>query len=172
GTTLWYLKMLRDECSAPDRLAHVLATIRYAVELLIRAPETVSLQGEPPGLQPVSRQPFRALMPAAAELHPRVEDAFEGIRAVRARELLRLVLADLVGEIDQPPLRAALTELTDELLSAALAIATRAVVGDGAPAVRMLVVGMGRLGGREMGYASDADLMYVFEPVEIGRADV
>jgi glutamate-ammonia-ligase adenylyltransferase len=166
GTTHWYLKMLRDEGSAAERLAHVLATSRYAVELLIRAPESVSLLGEPTGLQPVSRETLRARMTAAAERHARVEDAFEGIRAVRARELLRLVLADLVGEIDQPTLRAALTELTDELLSAALAIATRAVVGDGAPAVRMLVVGMGRLGGREMGYASDADLMYVFEPVE------
>nr|WP_281497498.1 bifunctional [glutamine synthetase] adenylyltransferase/[glutamine synthetase]-adenylyl-L-tyrosine phosphorylase [Ornithinimicrobium sp. F0845] len=166
GTTHWYLKMLRDEGSAAERLAHVLATSRYAVELLIQAPESVSLLGEPTGLQPVSRETLHSRMVAAAERHEDPADAFTGIRAVRARELLRLVLADLVGEIDQPALRAALTELTDELLSAALLIATRAVVGDADPAARMLVVGMGRLGGREMGYASDADVMYVFEPVE------
>ena len=166
GTTHWYLKMLRDEGSAAARLAHVLATSRYAVELLIRAPESVSLLGETTGLRPVSRETLRARMQAAAERHEDPQDAFTGVRAVRAKELLRLVLADLVGEIDQPALRAALTELTDELLAAALEVATRAVVGDGRPSARMLIVGVGRLGGRELGYASDADLMFVYEPVE------
>ncbi|USQ78402.1 bifunctional [glutamine synthetase] adenylyltransferase/[glutamine synthetase]-adenylyl-L-tyrosine phosphorylase [Ornithinimicrobium faecis] len=166
GTTHWYLKMLRDEGSAAERLAHVLSTSRYAVELLIRAPESVSLLGEATGLRPVSGETLRARMTAAAERHADPADAFTGIRAVRAKELLRLVLADLVGEIDQPALRAALTELTDELLSAALLVATRAAVGEGQPAVRMLIMGMGRLGGREMGYASDADVLYVYEPIE------
>ena len=35
GTTHWYLKMLRDEGSAAERLAHVLARSRYAADLLI-----------------------------------------------------------------------------------------------------------------------------------------
>ncbi|WP_256842539.1 bifunctional [glutamine synthetase] adenylyltransferase/[glutamine synthetase]-adenylyl-L-tyrosine phosphorylase [Ornithinimicrobium cryptoxanthini] len=166
GTTHWYLKMLRDEGSAAERLAHVLATSRYAVELLIKAPESVSLLGEATGLRPVSREALGARMLAAAERHDDPQDAFTGIRSVRAKELLRLVLADLVGEIDQPALRSALTELTDELLAAALAVATRAVVGDGQPAASMLIVGVGRLGGRELGYASDADLMFVYEPLE------
>lgn len=166
GTTHWYLKMLRDEGSAAERLAHVLSTSRYAVDLLIKAPESVALLGEPNGLHPVGKETLRARMTAAGERHEQVADAFAGIRAVRARELLRLVLADLVGELDQPGLRAALTELTEELLSAALAVATRSVVGEGTPAVRMLIVGMGRLGGREMGYSSDADLMFVYEPLE------
>ncbi|QDO88957.1 bifunctional [glutamine synthetase] adenylyltransferase/[glutamine synthetase]-adenylyl-L-tyrosine phosphorylase [Ornithinimicrobium ciconiae] len=166
GTTHWYLKMLRDEGSAAERLAHVLATSRYAVELLIRSPGSVSLLGDSTGLQPLSRETLRARMTAAAERHEDPADGFQAVRAVRAKELLRLVLADLVGVVDQPALRAALTELTDELLAAALSVATRAVIGDGQPAVRMLIVGMGRLGGRELGYASDADLMYVYEPVE------
>ncbi|USQ75030.1 bifunctional [glutamine synthetase] adenylyltransferase/[glutamine synthetase]-adenylyl-L-tyrosine phosphorylase [Ornithinimicrobium cryptoxanthini] len=166
GTTHWYLKMLRDEGSAAERLAHVLATSRYAVELLIKAPESVSLLGEATGLRPVSREALGARMLAAAERHDDPQDAFTGIRSVRAKELLRLVLADLVGEIDQPALRSALTELTDELLAAALGVATRAVVGDGQPAASMLIVGVGRLGGRELGYASDADLMFVYEPLE------
>lgn len=166
GTTHWYLKMLRDEGSAAERLAHVLSTSRYAVELLIKAPESVSLLGESAGLRPLSRETLRGRMVAAAERHDAAEDAFGAIRAVRAKELLRLVLGDLVGEIDQPALRAALTELTDELLAAALAVATRSVVGAGTASVRMLIVGMGRLGGREMGYSSDADVLYVYEPVD------
>src|SRR5690606_32359944 len=43
GTTHWYLGMLRDEGTAAQRLASVLATSRYAVDLLLRSPDTVSV---------------------------------------------------------------------------------------------------------------------------------
>src|SRR5699024_4552945 len=74
GTTHWYLKMLRDEGSAAERLAHVLSTSRYAVELLIKAPELVSLLGEATGLRPVGRVTLRARMVAAAERHTDPDD--------------------------------------------------------------------------------------------------
>ena len=53
GTSHWYLKMLRDEGSAAERLAHVLASSRYAADLLIRAPESVAMLGDAGGLTPV-----------------------------------------------------------------------------------------------------------------------
>ena len=52
GTIHWYLKRLRDEGSAAERLAHVLGRSRYAADLLIRAPESVAMLGEPDGLIP------------------------------------------------------------------------------------------------------------------------
>src|SRR5690606_5591497 len=82
GTTHWYLKMLRDEGSAAERLAHVLATSRYAVELLIRSPGSVSLLGDSTGLQPLSRETLQARMMAAAERHDDPADGFQTVRAV------------------------------------------------------------------------------------------
>ena len=52
GSTHWYLKMLRDEGRAADRLAHALARSRYAADLLARSPESVSILGDPNGLTP------------------------------------------------------------------------------------------------------------------------
>ncbi|MDC5698759.1 bifunctional [glutamine synthetase] adenylyltransferase/[glutamine synthetase]-adenylyl-L-tyrosine phosphorylase, partial [Intrasporangium calvum] len=66
GSTHWYLKMLRDEGRAADRLAHTLARSRYAADLLIRSPEKVAFLGEPNGLVPRSREALTATMRAAA----------------------------------------------------------------------------------------------------------
>ena len=65
GTTHWYLSMLRDEGTAAQRLARVLSSSRYAVDLLIRSPETVSLLGDEAGLVPPDREAVVARMRAA-----------------------------------------------------------------------------------------------------------
>jgi glutamate-ammonia-ligase adenylyltransferase len=168
GTTHWYLRMLRDEGTAAERLAHVLASSRYAVDLLIRSPETVALLGDPAGLVPLERAGLDSRMSVAGSRQEEAAEAFQAVRTVRARELLRIVLADLVGALDEAGVRAALTDLTDALLGAALDIATRTVLRDRDEdlAVRLLVVGMGRLGGGETGYGSDADVLYVYQPLD------
>lgn len=172
GGTHWYLGMLRDEGRAAQRLAHVLSSSRYALDLLVRSPETVALLGDPNGLDPVTDEAIAARMSAAVERHSDPADGFRAIRAVRARELVRIVLGDLVGELDETAVRAQLTRLVDAVIDAGLRVAVRAVAGADAPAgVNLLVVGMGRLGGAEMGYASDADIMVVFEPDGLTGSD-
>jgi glutamate-ammonia-ligase adenylyltransferase len=159
--------MLRDEGTAAQRLARVLSSSRYAVELLIRSPEAVSLLGDSTGLVPPEREALAARMRAAVTRQTGAEEAFQAVRRVRARELVRIVLGDLVGDWSGEQVRGALTEVTDAYLSCALEVATREVLerrGED-PATDVLVVGMGRLGGRELGYASDADVMYVHDPV-------
>jgi [glutamine synthetase] adenylyltransferase / [glutamine synthetase]-adenylyl-L-tyrosine phosphorylase len=62
---------------------------------------------------------------------------------------------------------AALTDLTAALIETALQVAIQAVEATHGPLVtRVLVVGMGRLGGGEMAYGSDADVLFVHEPLE------
>jgi glutamate-ammonia-ligase adenylyltransferase len=167
GTTHWYLGMLRDEGTAAQRLARVLSSSRYAVDLLIRSPETVSLLGDEAGLVPPDREALTARMQAAATRQTGADEGFQAVRGVRARELVRIVLGDLVGGWDGAQVRGSLTEVTDAYLESALAVATTAVLGHRGeePATAVLVVGMGRLGGRELGYASDADVMYVHDPI-------
>ena len=167
GTTHWYLGMLRDEGSAAQRLARVLSSSRYAVDLLIRSPETVSLLGDEDELVPPDRETLVARMTAAAKRQDSAEGAFASVRSVRARELVRVVLGDLAAGWDGPRVREALSDLTDAYLEAALGVATRRVLArrEEEAAQRMLLVGMGRLGGREVGYASDADVMYVYDPL-------
>jgi glutamate-ammonia-ligase adenylyltransferase len=68
-------------------------------------------------------------------------------------------------EVDQ--VGRALSDVADATISAALDVATRKVAAtrDGALDVRIAVIGMGRLGGREQGYGSDADVLFVHDPL-------
>ena len=65
GTTPWYLRLLRDEGAVASHLAHLLASSRYAVELLEGAPEAVQLLADEASLRPRPRATL------ASEVHGR-----------------------------------------------------------------------------------------------------
>ncbi|MGH3365249.1 MAG: bifunctional [glutamine synthetase] adenylyltransferase/[glutamine synthetase]-adenylyl-L-tyrosine phosphorylase, partial [Nocardioidaceae bacterium] len=56
GSTPWYLRLLRDEGQVAERLAMILASSRYATDLLQREPEGVAILGKDNGLVPLSRE--------------------------------------------------------------------------------------------------------------------
>ena len=166
GSTHWYLRLLRDEGSAAERLAHTLARSRYAADLLMGAPEAVAVLGESAGLAPRPREDLLRRMTAAAARKDDPERAVQAARSVRRHELFRIAVADLTGQLDLKGVGHALTDVTEALVEASLDVAQRAVAEShgGELATSLLVVGMGRLGGAEVGYGSDADVMFVHEP--------
>src|SRR6185295_12176946 len=95
-------------------------------------------------------------------------EAVKAVRAVRRRELTRIAAGDTLGLTDVADVGAALSRLTDATLEAALRVVTASVAAarglDAAPA-RIAVVAMGRYGGFELSYGSDADVLFVHEPV-------
>ncbi len=52
GETPWFLRLLRDETKAAERIACVLASSRYATGLLLRAPEAVAIFADDAELVP------------------------------------------------------------------------------------------------------------------------
>ncbi|HET6627649.1 MAG TPA: bifunctional [glutamine synthetase] adenylyltransferase/[glutamine synthetase]-adenylyl-L-tyrosine phosphorylase [Nocardioidaceae bacterium] len=168
GSTHWYLRLLRDEGQVAQRMALVLASSRYATDLLQRAPEGVALLGKDEGLAPLRRQALTKEMLSAGLRQPDPADAIHAVRAIRRRELFRISVADLCGLLDVAEVGYALTDVTAATLEAALAVATAAVEKERGSAlpVRMAIVAMGRFGGQELGYGSDADVMFVHEPLD------
>ncbi|WP_329290816.1 bifunctional [glutamine synthetase] adenylyltransferase/[glutamine synthetase]-adenylyl-L-tyrosine phosphorylase [Streptomyces pseudovenezuelae] len=180
GKTPWYLRLLRDEGAAAENLARVLSAGRLAPDLLMRAPEAVALlgDGDGGGLAPRGRAGLEQEILAAVG---RAEGAVQGVtaaRGVRRRELFRTAAADIVGsygtetqpaEPDQGALVERVGAAVSDLTAATLAGTLRAVVregwGDTLP-TRFAVIGMGRFGGHELGYGSDADVLFVHEPRE------
>ncbi|MEO6511631.1 MAG: bifunctional [glutamine synthetase] adenylyltransferase/[glutamine synthetase]-adenylyl-L-tyrosine phosphorylase, partial [Nocardioides sp.] len=166
GTTPWYLGTLRDEGHVAERLARVLATSRYATALIEREPHGVRMLGE--DLVPRGSEALLAEMAKSAGRQDDPVESVRSIRAVRRRELLRLAAGDLFGEIDVDQVGAGLSRLTDATLEATLDAAGRAVraqQGLEVAPTAMAVVAMGRYGGFELSYASDADVMFVHEPL-------
>ncbi|MEU2551903.1 bifunctional [glutamine synthetase] adenylyltransferase/[glutamine synthetase]-adenylyl-L-tyrosine phosphorylase, partial [Streptomyces sp. NPDC013313] len=178
GKTPWYLRLLRDEGAAAENLARVLSAGRLAPDLLMRAPEAVALlgDGDAGGLEPRERGQLEQEVLAAVR---RAENAAQGVtaaRGVRRRELFRTAAADIIGsygteasaaEADQGALVDRVGAAVSDLTAATLAGTLRAVVregwGDTLP-TRFAIIAMGRFGGNELGYGSDADVLFVHEP--------
>ncbi|HEX3189077.1 MAG TPA: bifunctional [glutamine synthetase] adenylyltransferase/[glutamine synthetase]-adenylyl-L-tyrosine phosphorylase, partial [Streptosporangiaceae bacterium] len=198
GSSPWYLRLLRDETKAAERMAHVLASSRYATGLLLRAPEAVAIFGDDAELNPRSLTGLRAEMMAAIQRYEDdAEAAVTAVRSVRRRELLRTAAKDTLGGSDppqtppgpggthppRPPLGGAsgpsgssarlaatgeaLTDITRASLQAALAVALRKVSAELRRPLptRFAVIAMGRFGGHECGYGSDADVLFVHDPL-------
>ncbi len=165
GSTPWYLSTLRDEGEVAERLARILATSRYATDLLEREPQGVRMLGG--DLRPLSAETLTEEMLATAGRHDDPEAAVRAVRGVRRRELLRIAAGDLLGLTDVADVGAGLSRLTDATLEATLAVAGRSVRaqrGLGEAPTRMAIVAMGRYGGFELSYGSDADVLFVHEP--------
>ena len=168
GTTPWFLRLLRDESAAAQRLAAVLSGSRYASELLVRAPDGVGILADRHSMVPVDRESLLAEMRTIAARHEDLGAAVAGIRAVRRRELFRISAADVCGLLTVQEAGWALSDLADATIEAALqaGIAEFERRNRAPVPARLLVVAMGRLGGRDLSYASDADVIYVYAPVE------
>ncbi|WP_405643323.1 bifunctional [glutamine synthetase] adenylyltransferase/[glutamine synthetase]-adenylyl-L-tyrosine phosphorylase [Streptomyces sp. NBC_00019] len=177
GKTPWYLRLLRDEGAAAENLARVLSAGRLAPDLLMRAPEAVALLGDSDGgLEPRGRAALEQEILAGVSRADGATQAVTAARGVRRRELFRTCAADIVGsygtetqpaEADQGALVDRVGGAVSDLNAATLAGTLRAVVrdtwGDTLP-TRFAVIGMGRFGGHELGYGSDADVLFVHEP--------
>ncbi|MEU1749588.1 bifunctional [glutamine synthetase] adenylyltransferase/[glutamine synthetase]-adenylyl-L-tyrosine phosphorylase [Micromonospora arida] len=182
GSTPWYLRLLRDGGPVARRLARVLALSRYVADLLARDPEALRLLAEENELAPRAPEVLREGFLAAAARHSDPVEATSAVRALRRRELVRVACADVLcraGALAPSPTRAdgakrapglsditevgtALADVTDATLAAALRAAQ---ASQPAPAgLRFAVIGMGRLGGYESNYLSDADVLFVYDP--------
>jgi glutamate-ammonia-ligase adenylyltransferase len=168
GSSPWYLTMLRDEGETAQRLAQILATSRFTTDLLEREPEGVKILGGEGALKAHSRSSIQTEMLANVSRRTTPEEAVRSVRGIRRRELLRISAADLCVPFGVAEVGYAITDLTDATLEAALAVAVHTVEAERKVSLptRMAIIAMGRYGGYEMGYGSDADVMFVHAPHE------
>jgi glutamate-ammonia-ligase adenylyltransferase len=184
GNTPWYLRLLRDGGPVAIRLARVLSLSRYATDLLARDPEALRLLADDSELLPRPREVLVDGFAAAADRNLATGGdpidpmpSIVAVRALRRRELFRLACADILSRsgsqaparpLDVDAIGIALSDATDATLGAALRAAR--TTHPGPPGLRFAVIGMGRLGGYEMSYPSDADVLFVYAPPP-GAAD-
>ncbi|WP_407353973.1 bifunctional [glutamate--ammonia ligase]-adenylyl-L-tyrosine phosphorylase/[glutamate--ammonia-ligase] adenylyltransferase [Luteimonas sp. R10] len=147
-----------DEAAASDKLRRIAIASDFAVDTLARQPglllRVLGDDGAEPLPPPVLHQDSRAEWPRLLRRH-------------RNAESTRLVWRDVLGLDDIDATLAGATRLADACLQAALAALEAEFVqrhgrvrdADGA-VVRLVVFGLGKLGGEELNFSSDVDLVY------------
>src|SRR3984957_6557860 len=196
GETPWFLRLLRDETKAAERMACVLASSRYATGLLLRAPEAVALFADDAELVPKTVDALRAEMMAATRRHvaglgpvdtspgrttaagaagaatqrARAADAEQAaviIRSLRRRELFRVAASNVLGLIGLAETAEALTAITSATLDSVLTVSIAKIEREQRAPLpsRFAVIAMGRYGGHESGFGSDADVIFVHDPL-------
>ncbi|MGH3914501.1 MAG: bifunctional [glutamine synthetase] adenylyltransferase/[glutamine synthetase]-adenylyl-L-tyrosine phosphorylase, partial [Pseudonocardiaceae bacterium] len=164
--TPWYLRLLRDEGAVAQRLMKLLGTSRMVPDLLVRAAEVLQLLTDKEELARRDLEEVATSLRSTVARHRDPVSAVTAARALRRHELLRIACADLLGLLDVDAVCAALSSVWTAVLSAALDAALRAEIDRRqAEPARIAVIGMGRLGGAELGYSSDADVLFVCDPV-------
>ena len=175
GSTHWYLKLLRDSGAAAERLARILSASAYAAERIAGLTEAVTWLDDNSDLAPRTREALEANMTAMLARRKDTGQPELAVRFIRRRELTRAAIADVLTEVPAATCIAIITPAAELALVGALGIARRSATAKLALAEepsRFLVVAMGRLGGAEISYASDADVMFVHDPLPGADADL
>ncbi|WP_067572811.1 bifunctional [glutamine synthetase] adenylyltransferase/[glutamine synthetase]-adenylyl-L-tyrosine phosphorylase [Nocardia acidivorans] len=161
---IWFLRELRDEGAIAQRLMIVLGSSAYLPDLLINAPETIRMYADGPNgpllLAPATGDVARGIL-SGARRYDDPKRAVATARSLRRHELARIASADVLGMLDVPQVCEALSSVWIATLEAALQSVIRS---SGTHPADFAVIGMGRLGGMELGYGSDADVLFVCDP--------
>lgn len=169
GESPWYLKMLRDSSGAAHRMTQVLANSRLATSLFERIPEAAAWFDRPDDLIPMTQDELTTELEALISRHESTELMAAAIRNIRRRETLRIAMGAVLGDLNIEQISQGISDLTASYLrglllaiadSDDLDIADRPVH----EVVDLAIIAMGRFGGEELGFGSDADVMFVYNP--------
>ncbi len=146
----------RDSPAAAEQVCRVLGSSRFLGDALLHQPAFVEALRDPDTLARVATRDD--LVDTALETLQWRADPDErraGLRRFKRREFLRIATRDVVGLAPLEETAGELSALADACVEAAL--------GALAPTVPFAVIGMGRLGGHELSYASDIDVLFVYD---------
>ncbi len=169
-----YLALVIEHPPLLPRLANLMGASAWAAEYLTRYPvlldellDAESLLAEP------SWDEWRTELARQLTLRPDdAEHQMDVLRHFRHAQTFRLLAQDLAGRLTVERLADHLSALADVVLEGALAACWAHLRGATAPPPRFAIIGYGKLGGKELGYVSDLDIVFLFDiPAEDPDAD-
>jgi [glutamine synthetase] adenylyltransferase / [glutamine synthetase]-adenylyl-L-tyrosine phosphorylase len=158
---------VHDDPAWLERVVAVAGVSRPLGDLLARHPDAVEALRTLEGVDVALTADAVAAAVEASDDH---DDQAAGIAAIRRAATADITARDLTGVADVAEVGAELARLAEAVLTGALRGVHRQVAGD-APRARLAVIGMGKLGGQELNYVSDVDVVFVHEPVDPDDTD-
>ncbi len=165
GDSHWYLRMLRDSSGAAKRMTQVFSTSRLATALFERMPEAAAWFDREEELVPQKLEQLLVQFQAIISRHEDSDLAAASIKSIRRKETLRVAIGFVVGSLDLDATSKGLSDLTEAYLVSMQELATTSMRSRlGELNHELAIVAMGRFGGAELGFGSDADVMFVYKP--------
>ncbi len=169
GESPWYLRMLRDSSGAAKRMTQVLSNSRLATEMFEKIPEAAAWFDRDEDLVPITEAELDREIAATMARHNGIDGAVNAIKQMRRRETLRIAMGAVLGELSLDQVMHGLSDVTEAYLCA-ISDAVQSFDGkliSNEPLRNILdfgIIAMGRFGGAELGFGSDADVMFVYAP--------
>ncbi|MEO8810488.1 MAG: bifunctional [glutamate--ammonia ligase]-adenylyl-L-tyrosine phosphorylase/[glutamate--ammonia-ligase] adenylyltransferase [Rhodanobacter sp.] len=156
---------LHDDAGVAERIRRTLLASDFAFDVWCRQPQLLS----PAGLERLRSGADARARADALKLPDDEAGCMAALRRFRQAEALRLVFRDVNALDDLPETLSATSVLYESLLTKALAWATDALAARygqprdaGGTLQRLLVIGFGKLGGSELNFSSDIDLVFAY----------
>jgi len=171
GARVSYYSMLAENPQAVRLLVVLFGSSPFLSSLVIRQPDLLDVMVTDTDLS--ARKPADIMAEEVRGLlvsSPSLEDEITVLRRYRNGEILRIGLGDFLDLKDLQTINAELTDLAEALLAAVWKMARReAGLVEGKEAGSFAIVAMGKMGGREMNYSSDLDMVFIYEGPEDSR---
>lgn len=164
-----YLALLVQFPGAYRQLLGMIGQARWAADYLTRHPVVLDELLDGQALEPTDyacwERDVRASL-AAMRLRdgePDIERQMDLLREAHHAQVFRLLAQDLGGRLTVERLSDHLSELADRVLAIVLDRAWQQVRQRHRETPAFAIVAYGRLGGKELGYASDLDLVFLYD---------
>jgi glutamate-ammonia-ligase adenylyltransferase len=160
-----FLRLLAENPETMRLLITLFADSQFLTELFLTRPELIDtlIRVDLTRIDKSKESMFAGLREAIAEQDD-IEGKLNAIRRSKTEEFIRIGLHDLGGTIDIEPVLEQLSDLADAVVECALQLALQELQEKFGiiPQGRFAVLGMGKMGGRELDYNSDLDLVFVY----------
>ncbi|NBT73427.1 MAG: bifunctional [glutamate--ammonia ligase]-adenylyl-L-tyrosine phosphorylase/[glutamate--ammonia-ligase] adenylyltransferase [Betaproteobacteria bacterium] len=164
-----YLALFDEYPEALTRVSKVFAASSWAGQYLTQHPivldELLDARSlyEAPNIEAFGQDLQASLSTATLQGEPDIERQMDILREAHHAQVFRLLVQDLEGQWRVEELSDQLSGLADQVLAATLTSAWRVGRKIHRPDPQFAVIAYGKLGGKELGYASDLDLIFVYD---------
>jgi [glutamine synthetase] adenylyltransferase / [glutamine synthetase]-adenylyl-L-tyrosine phosphorylase len=168
-----YLALLTEYPAALERVLAVLGASRWAAGYLTRHPQLLDeLLDDEAIASPFDGPEFKSSLRGRLAAADGVEQQMDLLRHAHQAEVFRILLIDLAGKLSVEHVSDRLSELADSVLDVTIEAVWRQLAKRHRDVARFAVIAYGKLGGKELGYASDLDLIFLFEDADDAASDV
>lgn len=163
-----YLALLAEYPAALRQLVRLLAASPWAAQMITQQPQLLDELIAPQHLMRVPDwAQLAAQLHAELDAHPGDTEAqMDALRRFKRAQTLRLLAQDVAGRLTLEALSDHLSYLADTLLNETLARCWAGLKSRHRDEPRFAVIGYGKLGGKELGYASDLDLVFLYDDTD------